>query len=91
MAGLPVAASSLAVDGMGLTHQENILVADEPKDFAKAIITLYENEKMWNEISLRSMGYAKSAWGKDAVTQMVVKLLGDLNLDVEAADEVILH
>ena len=43
--GVPVVATSLAVDGMGLTDHEDILLADEPEDFARALIELYESEE----------------------------------------------
>jgi len=38
--GVPVVATSLAVEGMDFTDHENILVADEPEDFARALIEL---------------------------------------------------
>ena len=43
--GVPVVATSLAVDGMGFTDHEDILLADEPEDFARALIELYESEE----------------------------------------------
>ena len=49
--GVPVVATSLAVEGMGLTDHEDILVADQPADFARALIELYESEELWNRLS----------------------------------------
>src|SRR4029453_12733513 len=49
--GVPVVATSLAVDGMPLTNRKDILVADEPQDFAHALIELYESEELWNRLS----------------------------------------
>ena len=49
--GVPVVATSLAVEGMDLTDHEDILVADEPEDFARALIELYESEELWNRLS----------------------------------------
>jgi len=34
--GVPVVATSLAVEGMELTFGEDVLVADEPEEFARA-------------------------------------------------------
>jgi glycosyltransferase involved in cell wall biosynthesis len=49
--GVPVVATSLAVEGMGLTDHEDVLVSDEPADFARALIELYESEELWNRLS----------------------------------------
>jgi Glycosyl transferases group 1 len=51
MAFLPVVATSVAVDGTELHEREEILVADEPDDFARALIRLYESEALWNRLS----------------------------------------
>src|SRR5881227_296271 len=42
--GVPVVATSLAVEGMELADHEDILVADEPEEFARVLIELYESE-----------------------------------------------
>ena len=49
--GVPVVATSLAVEGMGLTDHEDVLIADEPEDFAVRLIELYESEELWNRLS----------------------------------------
>ena len=49
--GVPVVATSLAIEGMELQDREDILVADEPENFARALIELYESEQLWNRIS----------------------------------------
>ena len=43
--GVPVVATSIAVEGMNLADHEHVLVADEPQDFAHALIELYESEE----------------------------------------------
>jgi len=49
--GVPVVATSIAVEGTELRDREDILVADEPEDFARALIELYESEELWNRLS----------------------------------------
>ena len=48
--GLPAVASTIAVEGMGLTHEKHLLVADKPVDFARAILRLYNDEDLWRNI-----------------------------------------
>src|SRR4029434_6125838 len=48
--GVPVVATSVAVEGAGLCDREEILVADQPEGFARAVTELYESEQLWNRI-----------------------------------------
>ena len=49
--GVPMVATSMAVEGMGLAHERDILVADSPADFAAQILRLYTDESLWNTLS----------------------------------------
>ena len=49
--GVPVVATSIAVEGMGLTDREDILVADEPLNFARSVIELYWSNELWTQLS----------------------------------------
>jgi glycosyltransferase involved in cell wall biosynthesis len=53
--GVPVVASSIAIEGMGLRHEENILVADDPDLMADQIVRLYADADLW--LRLSSNGY----------------------------------
>lgn len=64
--GLPVVASSLAVEGMSLTSGENIMVADDPEPVVDAIVRLYQDEPLWNRISHNGLVFADRAWGAEA-------------------------
>ncbi len=81
--GLPVVATPLAIEGMGLHDGENIIVAEEDVDaFAKAIVQLYENEVLWTQISQNAFIFAEETWGKDSVWTLLANILKDLGLDV---------
>lgn len=76
--GLPTVATSIAIEGMGLSNGENILVADNPEQFAREIERLYLDDGLWSRLSLNGFETAKLKWGHDAA-------LGNLkNLLVEA-------
>jgi O-antigen biosynthesis protein len=53
--GVPVVASSMAAEGMGLRHQEDVLIADPPEAMADQIIGLYNDPGLWRRLS--SGGY----------------------------------
>ena len=52
--GLPVVATSCAVEGMHLEGGESVLVADDAAAFANAILRLYDDSELWQR--LRSGG-----------------------------------
>src|SRR5207249_10679869 len=63
--GVPVLATSLAVEGMGLTDREDILVADEQKEFGRALIDLYESEELWTRLSENGIRKTRALYSPD--------------------------
>jgi GT2 family glycosyltransferase len=49
--GLPVVATPMAAEGMGLRDGEELLVAESPQDFADAIVRLYGDEPLWQRLA----------------------------------------
>ena len=50
-AGLPVVATSVAVEGMSLAPGQDVLVADTPEAFAQAIVRLDREPALWRTLS----------------------------------------
>jgi glycosyltransferase involved in cell wall biosynthesis len=78
--GVPVVATSLAVEGMDLTDHEDILVADEPEDFARALIELYESEELWNRLSENGIRKTRASYSTDTATKTLEFLFSDEHL-----------
>jgi GT2 family glycosyltransferase/SAM-dependent methyltransferase len=76
--GLPVVATSLAVEGMSLTDGQNIIVADGAKNIADAVVMLYKDESLWNRISFSGLEFASQAWGADASWRTLAGIAADL-------------
>jgi glycosyltransferase involved in cell wall biosynthesis len=49
--GLPVVTTSIGAEGFGLTHELDVMIADDPKSFAKAIEQLYLQEELWKRVA----------------------------------------
>ena len=49
--GLPVVTTSIGAEGMHLVHGENVLIADDPADFAREVVRLSRDESLWNKLS----------------------------------------
>jgi GT2 family glycosyltransferase/glycosyltransferase involved in cell wall biosynthesis len=78
--GVPVVATSLAVEGMELTDHEDILVADEPEDFARALIELYEAEELWKRLSENGIRKTRELYSPDAARKKLEILFSDEHL-----------
>lgn len=49
--GLPVVATSIAAEGMYLEDSRDLLIGDTPRDFADAVIRLYTDPVLWQQLS----------------------------------------
>ena len=75
--GVPVVATSLAVEGMELRDREDILVADEPEDFAQALVELYESEELWNRISENGIEKTRSLYSTEVAREKLERLFNN--------------
>ena len=50
--GVPMVATSMAAEGMGLVHEKDILIADDPEAFAREVVRLYDDEALWQQLSV---------------------------------------
>ncbi|MEB3341289.1 tetratricopeptide repeat protein [Okeania sp.] len=49
--GIPVVGTSVAIEGMYLSDEVDVLIADEPETFVRQIVRLYNNSELWKLIS----------------------------------------
>jgi GT2 family glycosyltransferase/cytochrome c-type biogenesis protein CcmH/NrfG/glycosyltransferase involved in cell wall biosynthesis len=80
--GLPVVATSIAAEGMGIQDGHDVLVADSVNDFAQKIVALYNNQKLWNHISQNSVQTMNERYSMVAVTERFKTLFNSLGVSV---------
>jgi glycosyltransferase involved in cell wall biosynthesis len=49
--GTPVVSTSKGAEGLEVTHGENILIADDPEQFAQAVVKVVQNPKLHEKLS----------------------------------------
>ena len=49
--GVPCVLTTLASEGMRLTHDLNALIADDPEAFANEVVRAYQDEALWKKLS----------------------------------------
>lgn len=79
--GVPVVATSVAVEGMSLQDAEDVMIADEPALFAKKLVALYQSEELWERISRNGIAKTERLFSVGAARAQLSKLLGDWRND----------
>jgi GT2 family glycosyltransferase/glycosyltransferase involved in cell wall biosynthesis len=78
--GVPVVGTSIAVEGMDLINREDAMVADEPAQFATAMIELYESEELWNRLSQNAIVKTRDFYSVNAAQKQLRKLFNNQHL-----------
>jgi len=78
--GVPVVATSLAIEGMDLIPGEDILVADEPEPFANAMMSLYKSEELWDRLSQNGIKKTQAKYSKEVAREKLSLLFSDRHL-----------
>ena len=77
--GLPVIATPVAAEGLGLVEGEDFVRADTNDDFARAIVNLWANRKRYEAIRSQARITAMHRFGKPAIERAVRNGLGLAN------------
>jgi len=56
---LPCISSPLANEALGATHNENILIASSPKEYANSIINLLQNPSLADQIAQKGNNFVR--------------------------------
>jgi glycosyltransferase involved in cell wall biosynthesis len=78
--GVPVIATSMAAEGMDVKDHEDILLADEPEEFARAMVELYESEDLWNRVSETGIRKTRDLYSTDAARRKLQFLFSENHL-----------
>jgi glycosyltransferase involved in cell wall biosynthesis len=58
--GLPIVATKIGAEGMGLRHETEILIADGSQDFANSVNRLYSDEILWRKLSHNGLAHVEA-------------------------------
>ncbi len=72
--GTPVVASTPAVAGLQAIAGRDLLVADEPADFAAAVLNLLENQNQWHRLAAHGVAYIKAYHHFDVIIQQLTDI-----------------
>jgi glycosyltransferase involved in cell wall biosynthesis len=78
--GRPVVTTSVGAQGMGLMNGTNVLIADTPEDFARGVIQLIQDEKLYGRIQKHAVDHVKNHYTKDQVSQHLAEMMTELRM-----------
>ncbi|HEX5693746.1 MAG TPA: glycosyltransferase [Arenimonas sp.] len=76
--GLPVVATTCAVEGMHLVDGQDVLVADDADAFADAVLRLHDDAALWARLSQGGLENTRRHFSPDVVGAPLRRLLDEL-------------
>jgi len=73
--GLPVVATTAAIEGMFLEHDIDVLVADGAAEFADAIARLYQDEAIWRRLAAAGRENIRAYFSRDVARRTLTRLI----------------
>ena len=80
--GQPVVATTCAVEGMHLSANEDVLLADDAAGFAEAVLRGYHDEALWQRLAAAGRANVERHFSADAARAVVRRVL--LGMDAQA-------
>ena len=75
--GIPVIGTSVAAEGMPLTKESSLMIADSAEDFCQAIQNVYTNGAVWDELSVKGKRLVQNHFSFEAARSTLVELFED--------------
>lgn len=73
--GLPVVATSIACEGMGLENRRDVLIADTAERFAAAIVELYDDGELWRRLAAGGRANIEALYSMAAARRAIARVL----------------
>jgi GT2 family glycosyltransferase/glycosyltransferase involved in cell wall biosynthesis len=74
--GQPVVGTKVAVEGMYTRHGHDVMMADDAADFAAAVINLYQDQMLWEQVSKGGLENVEKWFSFKAAKNSISDLLG---------------
>jgi len=76
-AGLPIVATSIAAEGIGVAHGREVMIADDPEAFARCVIELLKQPGRRKEMAERARLFAQERYGSESARRTLLDFYAD--------------
>lgn len=77
--GLPVVATSIAAEGMYLEHGRDVLIADEPQEFADAVARLYSDAELWKRLAEAGRRLVRERYSPEVIRRGLEEVIASID------------
>lgn len=85
--GIPVVSTTLGAEGIPVTHEENILIADEPTNFAQCIVRLIKDKDLANKIAKNLKTLVQEKYSVNSLVEEGYRILEYLKISYHCEKE----
>jgi GT2 family glycosyltransferase len=78
--GIPCVSTSIGLEGMGLTPEVDVLQADDPVTFAKAVVRLYTDQALWERLSENCMRFTEEHFSEQIARRELLRIVGQTDV-----------
>ena len=78
--GVPIAGTTMAIEGTGLMDGDGIAIADGPAGLASQILQLHNDEDLWQDQSDRALERCRALYAPEAALEIYRAMLTELGL-----------
>lgn len=83
---MPSVVTSIAAEGMGVTDGETVLIADDGRSFAEALVRLYTDQALWDRMSDAGWNFVNDAFSPARAEQRFNEIFHRVGKDALASD-----
>lgn len=73
--GLPVVTTSIGAEGMMLENDVQVLIADDPVEFANTVIRLYSDAELWRKLKMNGLKHISEHFSETLISNKIQSLL----------------
>ena len=73
--GIPVVASQIAAEGIGLESEKNVLISESPTDFAARVLEVYYDQKLWESLQKEGKSFVEREHSPILLLELFSKIL----------------
>jgi sugar transferase (PEP-CTERM/EpsH1 system associated) len=75
--GMPIVSTTVGAEGFPVVHGQELILADEPESFARAVLNLLENPTRRARLGAVGRAFAQANYGWDVLVPQLEKIYGD--------------
>ena len=83
--GVPVVTTGIGAEGMGLTDGLDVLLANDPAEFARQIVLLWFNARRWTALSAAGRAFVAENYSRERAASILTGILARLGVSPIAA------